>query len=410
MKKLQDYFIGVGYKRLSKVEINPYSSNQHELNGVTMFKKLFGLEKRNFKSRFIYLPDEQDLILEENGFCTWYDSRENNPIRTEYRLFYSCSGIFQKAKEDDLLLVLWRSQEELWLVIAPKDSTSEQQLIWLFELVNSQRKNQLGVKTVIGDKEEEFAKKYILESLGIEIVEPNEEFLNEMLKKFEGFFPTTSVFSDFARQSLVHLPVIDDPDEALLSSFNQEEYLFKILERYIVTERMKQGFGKDGLDVDQFISFSLSVHNRRKSRAGYSFENHLEFIFKRHKVLYSRGATTEGKNKPDFLFPGINFYKNQHFDAAFLKMLGSKTSAKDRWRQVIPEAQRIKNKHLITLEPSISVMQTEEMKLHNVTLVIPKKIKTTYTEDQQKEILSFSDFLKLIKDNENRINTNTQTT
>ncbi len=71
MKKLQEYFIGVGYKRLSQVEVSAKASNQHELNGVTSFKELFGKDKRNFKSRFIYLSDDEEQNQEEFGYCTW---------------------------------------------------------------------------------------------------------------------------------------------------------------------------------------------------------------------------------------------------------------------------------------------------------------------------------------------------
>lgn len=36
-------------------------------------------------------------------------------------------------------------------------------------------------------------------------------------------------------------------------------------------------------------------------------------------------------------------------------MLGAKTTIKERWRQVLEEANRIERKHLITLEPAVSV-------------------------------------------------------
>lgn len=52
----------------------------------------------------------------------------------------------------------------------------------------------------------------------------------------------------------------------------QEELLFRTLERHIVSTRLKEGFGNEKLDVDVFISFSLSVQNRRKSRVGYALE------------------------------------------------------------------------------------------------------------------------------------------
>lgn len=402
MKRLSDYFLGIGFKRLSPVEIDPERSNQHELNGVTKFRQMFGTEKRCFTCRFIYLPDDTDSFIEETGRLTWYDARENHATRTEYRFYYTATGVFQKAKGGDLLIVLWRNVDELWIVIAPKDSTAEQQLIWLFNIEEGRDPEKLNVRTNISEKEEMFARDYILETLGIEISISDEDYLTEMLKIFDGVFPSTSVFSEYARSTLGVLPVTDDPDQVLLLTYGREELLFKILEGHFVKERLRKGFGEDGLNVEQFISYSLQVQNRRKSRAGFSLENHLTYIFKNNYIHFSRGVITERKSKPDFIFPHIDFYRDPFFDPFYLKMLGAKTTAKDRWRQVLSESERIKNKHLITLEPAISIAQTDEMKAHNVTLVVPKEIQSTYTQDQQKDLLSLSDFLRMIKENEQK--------
>ena len=48
---------------------------------------------------------------------------------------------------------------------------------------------------------------------------------------------------------------------------------------------MKGFAAGDGVNVDGFIGFSLSVQNRRKSRAGYSLENHLAQIFEDTFIL-----------------------------------------------------------------------------------------------------------------------------
>jgi hypothetical protein len=138
------------------------------------------------------------------------------------------------------------------------------------------------------------------------------------------------------------------------------------------------------------------VHNRRKSRAGHSFENHLAALFKENSIIYSKGQKTERNNKPDFLFPGYTQYHNSGFDQNLLTMLGVKTTAKDRWRQVLSEADRIPNKHLITLQPSITVNQTEEMRSQNLQLVIPQPIFPTYTVSQQQHLINMSEFIKLV--------------
>jgi hypothetical protein len=79
-------------------------------------------------------------------------------------------------------------------------------------------------------------------------------------------------------------------------------------------------------------------------------------------------------------------------------MLGVKSTCKDRWRQILSEADRIEQKHLLTLEAAISVNQTEEMRAGRIQLVLPEKIHGTYTQEQQKWIYSVESFLKEVKD------------
>jgi hypothetical protein len=78
-------------------------------------------------------------------------------------------------------------------------------------------------------------------------------------------------------------------------------------------------------------------------------------------------------------------------------MLGAKSTLKDRWRQVLAEAQRISEKHLLTLEPGISKNQTEQMKGERLQLVVPKTLHVTFQPEQRNELLNLSDFIDLIR-------------
>jgi len=190
---------------------------------------------------------------------------------------------------------------------------------------------------------------------------------------------------------------IDGPDEALILWMEREEQLFRRLERRIVAERISAGFMSDeGADVDGFLSFSLSVQNRRKARAGAALENHLAALFEAHGIRFARGAETENRNKPDFLFPGQAEYRDDTFPSDRLTMLGAKSTLKERWRQVLSEAVRIKPKHLLTLEPGISQNQTDEMKAKNLQLVVPKKLHETFAPGQRDWLMDVSSFLKLV--------------
>ena len=77
-------------------------------------------------------------------------------------------------------------------------------------------------------------------------------------------------------------------------------------------------------------------------------------------------------------------------------MLGVKTTCKDRWRQVLSEADKIPNKHLLTLEAAISENQTNEMVSQNLQLVVPNAIRTSYSLQQQSWLMSVATFTELV--------------
>lgn len=391
---LSRYFEGVAAKRLSAVEIRPSISNQHEFNGVQALKQMFGKRRRKFRARFIYLGEDEDEFVMSDGSVTWYDSREDHPTRSEHRLYYPSSPVTEAAHERDLLVIGKRSDGDLLVVIAAAGSTAENQVLWLFglELGNSGRFSVVEIKDS-RDAPLDLAAKFVLDQMGIE-VEPDDEYLELVLRSFPKGFPTTAVFSAFARSIVKDVSPLDDPDAALVAWMDHEEILFRTLERHLVVDRISRGFGKD---VDGFIEFSLSVQNRRKARAGFALENHIEQILKVHRVRYSRGALTEGRARPDFLFPGAREYHDVSYVGDRLRMLGVKSSCKERWRQVLAEADRIKSKHLLTLEPGISEGQTAEMRKNDLRLVLPRSLHSTYDARQRDWLMDVGGFIGDVK-------------
>lgn len=102
-------------------------------------------------------------------------------------------------------------------------------------------------------------------------------------------------------------------------------------------------------------------------------------------------------NKPDFLFPNAECYHNFQFPAEDLTMLGAKTTCKDRWRQVINEADRIWTKHLFTLQPGISKNQLKEMADNQVKLVVPQKNISTFPAEYQLSLSDLSSFIQMVR-------------
>ncbi|MFC1517479.1 type II restriction endonuclease [Candidatus Margulisiibacteriota bacterium] len=397
MKKghLSQYFQEIAYKRLSAVEANPKVSNQHEFNGVSSLRSIFGDQKvEKMPTMFLYFEEEDPVI--DAGFLTWYDSREGNDERSaEYRLYYTGTDVSEESSEGDLLVIGKQSSGDIAVIIAKQGSTVENQILWLFGIPEEIDSKIHSIKVEDSkDKPLNYISNKILENIGVEIEDVTISMLDKLVEKYGDKFPTTKVFSSYSRSTVPEMTIKDSPDDVIIAWMDQEEKLFRTFERHIVAKRLKEGFGED---VDSFVSFSLSVHNRRKSRAGYALQHHLEELFKIQKVNFDRDAVTENKATPDFIFPSIKDYHNRKFPIKKLTMLGAKTTCKDRWRQVLSEAARIKNKHLITLEPGISENQTNEMRANKLQLVIPGNIHETYKADQQKWLMSVEGFVDLVR-------------
>lgn len=189
---------------------------------------------------------------------------------------------------------------------------------------------------------------------------------------------------------------VSNPDKALIEWTDQEYRLFKALEHARYGEAIAKGFQS----VDVFVATANQVLNRRKSRAGKSLEHHLSAIFDANNIVYQAQAVTEGNKRPDFIFPSQEAYHNMGFPVEKLVSLAAKTTCKDRWRQVINEADRLRNgdKFLCTLQQGISGAQMDEMQEEKVILVVPKQYISTYPRDRQDRIWTLGRFVQFLKE------------
>lgn len=400
---LSEYFDGVAIKRLSAVEANDTRSNQHEYNATRAMLDFMGrpLEPTRVDTRFIYLCDEDPEPVREDAFLTIYNARTNQTHRSaEYRFYFPTTAVSQLASERDLLIVAKQRSGSLLVIIAENGSSAASQVEWLFGF-SGEDHPRFSVRAELENEQDRigFAATYILENIGIEVAAPSDSFLDVMLDRFGRVFPKTAEFSAFARATL-DIDCREAPDSALLSWMEREEILFRTLERHLIGDRLAKGFERD--DIDSFIQFSLSVQNRRKSRVGQALEHHTQAILVAHDVRFARAAITENRAKPDFLFPQECDYHNPAFNALDLTMLGVKSTCKDRWRQVLSEADRIEVKHLLTLETSISHNQTREMQQKRLQLVLPKGLHETYSADQKGWLMDVNGFIDLVKGRQQR--------
>jgi hypothetical protein len=184
-----------------------------------------------------------------------------------------------------------------------------------------------------------------------------------------------------------------NPDLRLVQRRKCEYDLFLSVEEAVELPRIQQGF----TSVEEFAACALSVLQRRKTRAGSSLELHLREIFKEEGLVqgvqFSYKPKSEAKSEPDFLFPSQADYQNPGFPDGALRMLGVKTTCKDRWRQILTEANRVKEKHLLTLQEGVSVHQFDEMTREHVHLVVPESIIPTYPHAVRPYLLTLESFI-----------------
>lgn len=229
--------------------------------------------------------------------------------------------------------------------------------------------------------------------------EDPDECVNAKFRQFASgltAFPAGHVFSATARAALESCLKnfgSKSYDEQLVKLTDAEYYLFRMAERQIVQHDIIRPFKS----VDDFLETASSIMNRRKSRAGRSLENHVQSIFTAAGLKFDAQASIEGGKKPDLLFPSKTAYETPLFPEDKLRLMGVKTTCKDRWRQVLSEGSRVTKKHILTLQNGISANQLNEMHTAGVTLVVPESIHKSYPTAQRSLLLTIDQFVAEVR-------------
>ena len=184
-----------------------------------------------------------------------------------------------------------------------------------------------------------------------------------------------------------------NPDVRLLRRRECEYEMFLSVEEAVYLPRVTGGF----ISIDGFLSLAQTILQSRKSRSGNSLELHAREIMSEEGLVagaeFTHKPVVEGGKRPDFLFPSKAAYDDPSFPQARLRMLAAKTTCKDRWRQIINEADRIPVKHLLTLQEGVSEGQFREMTEANVRLVVPAGLHRAYPESVKPHLITFENFI-----------------
>lgn len=318
----------------------------------------------------------QDDFITESVF-TWYESKNELRLTKFGRGFSLLGPEFTGA----LFILTKFSDREFGAFILNTEDTI-QQFLDSFGLTPAETNSLIKIERIAAKRIEKNA-------------------IDTYISNLEVAFPSSTEMSEAARSIFAQVDptrnsIHDNPDTILIDWIKEEYRLFKMLEQARYGGIIENGFSS----VDDFITFSNKVLNRRKSRAGKSLENHLSALFDGYNINYTAQGVTEGNKRPDFIFPSVEAYHDMLFSINNICTLAAKTTCKDRWRQVLNEADRLRDrkKYLCTLQQGISSAQMDEMQAEQVVLVVPKPYISTYPRSRQDRIWPIGRFIRYVQE------------
>lgn len=148
--------------------------------------------------------------------------------------------------------------------------------------------------------------------------------------------------------------------------------------------------------VDEFSRIDallLSASQQRKSRAGYSYEHHIEKMLGDGSIPFEKQVIIEAKKRPDFILPSLAFIDSGKETAATGLILSAKTTLRERWKQVERE-KGSRRLFLTTVDENIAGNAIEDMASFGVYLVIPESLKKSKEAEYEghSNVLGFRDF------------------
>lgn len=279
--KLREVFTSIAVKKLVGVDLPLGISHQHELNGVIALQSFFHTPDDIHRQDITWHYFSDDDFFSTNGTFSFYDARRNHPTRTEWRFYYH-DNPFEKAQVDDIF-ILANSVDKgvIGIIVSSKSG-------WLYTIckIFNLRITELENKFVIIDdriliNELSIIETQFFEALGISLTTGFEGSVERIAEKELDIalksnlkFPKPERLAK-ASQDIVNKLGINNPDDLLIAYLEKETEIFYCIERKLLEVKLENRFET----VEDFINFSLSIQNRRKSRRGISFQNQLEALF-----------------------------------------------------------------------------------------------------------------------------------
>ena len=145
------------------------------------------------------------------------------------------------------------------------------------------------------------------------------------------------------------------------------------------------------VDFEEMNSFFMSIFQSRKSRAGKAFEYIIREMFSRLSYPFAEQVNINGAT-PDFLMPSENHFRSRPLDSIIFT---AKRTLRERWRQVVTEANQSYGFFLATIDEKITMSQLKQAADNKIYIVLPKDIKSENINYQNAyNVLSFEEFFE----------------
>jgi hypothetical protein len=145
--------------------------------------------------------------------------------------------------------------------------------------------------------------------------------------------------------------------------------------------------------LPEIDALMLSAGQQRKSRAGYSYEHHIEAMLTDGGVPFDKQVIIAARKRPDFILPSLQFMESGKPGAKTALILSAKTTLRERWKQVERE-KADNNLYLTTVDENIAGNAIEDMASFGVHLVIPESLRKSKLAEYEghANVLSFREF------------------
>ncbi len=382
-------------KRLVPVEIDPDRSHQHEFHAGRLRLGLgFGDEPVRGKLRLlVYRDDRSEPSVVADDF-TLYDARASNPRRSEWHLYYRSRSFTQLARAADLL-VLYRPSDapDLHGVVVAPDTGRAGRLLDALML----RDDSILREFRLADEPEPGpATRALGQALSLPLdaqrsaaaaAYPIRQHPLVARAIAEERVPLTRTMAQAAAEVLSSEAARIDPDRYLADALETETSLYFTIEDAL-NRRKLETLQRHDAPLSAYLEWAMAIHQARRSRRGQSLQLHFATVLDAAGIPYTAQCTTEPGETPDFVIPSCRMYHDPDYPTGSLRMVACKSTSKERWRQVLNEAERIPDKYLLTLDERLTGRTIHQMRAAYLYPFLPATLlETAYAKLKERPLL-----------------------